>query len=182
MVKPQTISSKDNKRRQRDKERIELLSPKSGYMKLKGMSDVSFLQHCDVFKSSLKEIKIVTECAKLGTAMKKVRKCGVKVVLVTMDREGILAYLDDKFYHIPACKPKILQDPTGAGDVFIGVFLAEYIQGREPLWCCCVGSGAASFVIEDVGSQRFGEKKEVYERATKIYEKGIKPLAQDTVV
>lgn len=154
----------------------------AGYMKLKGLSDVSFLQHCDVFKSSLKEIKIVTECAKLGTAMKKVRKYGVKTVLVTMGRKGILAHLGDKFYHIPACKPKILQDPTGAGDVFIGAFLAEHIQGREPLWCCCVGSAAASFVIEDLGCHRFGEKREVCERATKIYEKGIKPLSQETVV
>lgn len=153
----------------------------TGNARLKRLSDMSFLQHCDVFKSTIQEIKIITGYAKLGTAMKRVCKCDVKIVLVTMGEKGVLAYFGEEFYHIPACKPKILKDPTGAGDVFIGVFLAEYIRGRESLWCCCVGSAAASFVVEDVGPRRFGERSEVYERATKIYEKGIKPLPHDTV-
>lgn len=153
-----------------------------GSTKLKRLNDMSFLQHCDVFKSTIREIKIMTGHAKLGTAMKRIRKCGVKTVLVTLGKKGILAHFGEEFYYITASKPKILKDPTGAGDVFIGAFLAEYIRGREPLWCCCVGSAAASFVIEDVGSRRFGGRSEVYERATKIYEKGIKPLPHDTVV
>ncbi|MDH5448598.1 MAG: PfkB family carbohydrate kinase [Candidatus Bathyarchaeota archaeon] len=154
----------------------------TGGVRLKKLSDMSFLQNCDAFKSTIQEIKLMTGHAKIRTAMKRIHKCGVKIVLVTMGKKGILAHFGEKFYHIPACKPKILKDPTGAGDVFIGAFLAEYIRSREPLWCCCVGSAAASFIIEDVGSRRFGEKSEVYERATKIYEKGIKPLPDDTVV
>ena len=152
-----------------------------GNARLKRLNDMSFLQYCDVFKSTIQEIKTMTGLTKLGTAMKRVRKCGVKTVLVTMGEKGVLAYFGQEFYHIPACKPKTLKDQTGAGDVFIGAFLAEYIRDREPLWCCCVGSAAASFVVEDVGSKRFGEKSEVYERATKIYEKGIKPLPNDTI-
>lgn len=90
--------------------------------------------------------------------------------------------MGDAFYHVPACKPRIVRDPTGAGDAFAGAFLAEYLRGTEPVWCCCVGSAAASFVVEEVGPHRFGEKKEVYDRARKIYERGIKPLPQDAVV
>ena len=65
-------------------------------------------------------------------------------------------------------------DPTGAGDVFIGAFLTEYISQKDSLWCACVGSAAASLVVEGVGPTFFGEKEEVYRRASLIYEKEIK--------
>lgn len=153
-----------------------------GNMKLKRLDNLDFLQNCDIFKSSTQEVKMITGQAKLGASVKKINNYGVKIVLVTMGKKGILAHFSEKFYHIPACRPKKLKDPTGAGDSFIGAFLVEYIRGREPLWCCCVGSAVASFVIEDVGSQRFGERDKVYERATKIYKKGIKPLPRNNVV
>lgn len=151
----------------------------AGCMKPKTGGDTVFIQYCNVFKSSIQEIRIVAGDARVETAMKKVRRLGAEIVLVTMGRNGALMYVDREFYHVPACKPRIEKDPTGAGDAFIGAFMAEYIKGKEPLWCCCAGSAAASFVIEEVGSQRFGGKDEVYERATKIYEKGIKPLPPD---
>jgi sugar/nucleoside kinase (ribokinase family) len=65
-------------------------------------------------------------------------------------------------------------DPTGAGDVFIGAFLAEYIRTKDPVWCACVGSASASFVVEGIGPERFGERQETYERAKEIYEKQLK--------
>ena len=149
---------------------------KKGKVKLKRLEDSGVLKYCDVFKSSVQEIRTIMGHASLETSMKRIREYGVKIILVTLGKKGILAYFDERFYHIPACKPKILKNSTGAGDVLVGAFLAEYIQGKEPLWCCCVGSAAASFIIEVVGSKRFGEKNEVWERATEIYEKGIKPL------
>ncbi len=151
----------------------------SGFVNLKGLGDMNFLQQCDVFKSSIEEIKAVTRNRKLRDSVEKIRECGVKTVLVTMGREGTLAYVGEEFYHVPACKPAKLIDPTGAGDAFMGGFLAELIRKREPLWCCCVGSAAASFVLEDFGFRRLPEGYEIYERATKIYEKGIKPVAND---
>jgi sugar/nucleoside kinase (ribokinase family) len=145
---------------------------KAGFAALRKMVDLSFLRECDVFKSSAEEIRIMTGHAKLEIAMQEVADRGVEIVLATMGKRGTLALLNQNVHHIPACKARVVKDPTGAGDVFIGAFLAEYIQNREALWCCCVGSAAASFVIEEVGPQRIGEKGEVYERATKIYEKG----------
>ncbi|MFP3985342.1 MAG: PfkB family carbohydrate kinase [Candidatus Bathyarchaeia archaeon] len=152
---------------------------KTGNVKPKILRDTSFLQNCDVLKSSIDEVKLVTGNPQLRASMRKIRELGVKTALVTMGRKGTLAYIDKDVYHIPSCKPKMLKDPTGAGDAFIGGFLAEYIGGKEPVWCCCVGSAAASFVVEEVGAQRFGEKNEVYQRATEIYEKGINPLSRN---
>lgn len=155
---------------------------KEGNVKLRKLDDLGFLHYCDVFKSSVQELKAMTGDSKVGVAMKKIRDYGAQIILITMGGRGAWAYLGDAFYHVPACKPRIVRDPTGAGDAFAGAFLAEYLRGTEPVWCCCVGSAAASFVVEEVGPHRFGEKKEVYDRARKIYERGIKPLPQDAVV
>ena len=77
-------------------------------------------------------------------------------------------------YEIPAYTPNKIVDPTGAGDAFIGGFLAEYVRGREILWCGCVGSAAASTVVEGVGPTFLGDRDEIYRRANLLYEKGIK--------
>jgi sugar/nucleoside kinase (ribokinase family) len=65
-------------------------------------------------------------------------------------------------------------DPTGAGDVFIGAFLIEYTRAKETVWCACVGSAAASMVVESLGATSIGQKDEIYRRAEALYEKGIK--------
>jgi sugar/nucleoside kinase (ribokinase family) len=78
-------------------------------------------------------------------------------------------------YNIPPCSSRVLVDPTGAGDAFIGGFLTEYIRQKDSLWCACVGSAAASLVIEGIGPTFFGEKEEIYQRARSVYEKEIKP-------
>ncbi|MEM1565388.1 MAG: PfkB family carbohydrate kinase, partial [Candidatus Bathyarchaeia archaeon] len=62
----------------------------------------------------------------------------------------------------------------GAGDAFMGGFLAEYVRGKEALWCACVGSAAASTVIEGVGPTLVGCGSEILRRAELLYEKGIK--------
>jgi len=82
--------------------------------------------------------------------------------------------VEKTLYNIPPCNSRIVVDPTGAGDVFIGGFLNEYIRQKDSLWCACVGSAAASLVVEGIGPTFFGEKEEIYQRASSIYEKGIK--------
>ena len=144
----------------------------AGFATLRKIADLSFLKDCDIFKSSAEEIKTMTGHTELEAAMQEVSDRGVKIVLATMGKRGTSVLLGQNPHHIPACRPKVMRDPTGAGDVFIGAFLAEYLQNKDPLWCCCVGSAAASFVVEEVGPKRIGEKGEVYDRATKIYEKG----------
>lgn len=155
---------------------------RAGNAKLAKPGDTGFLQNCDIFKSSIEEFKIIAGCERLKDSIEEAQKWDIETILITMGDKGTLALFNNELYHVPACRPRIFKDPTGAGDAFIGGFLAEYIQGKEPLWCCCVGSAAASFVVERVGSQCFGEKCETYARATEIYEKGIKPLQKDFVV
>jgi len=131
------------------------------------------LEKIDIYKSSFDEIRMVTGLTDLRLAMEKIHDYGAKVVIVTRGMRGSTLFFEGRFCDVPACRPRIVQDLTGAGDTFIGAFLAEYIRGKDPVWCACVGSAAASFVIEGVGPAVFGEKKETYMRAAGIYKKEL---------
>jgi len=144
-----------------------------GNMHLKRWHDQQVLEQIDLYKSSLSEIRMVTGLADLQLAMEKIRDYGARIVIVTRGIKGSKLLFEGKLYDIPACKPKIVRDPTGAGDAFIGAFLAEYVKGKDPVSCACTGSSSASFVVEGVRPDVFGEKEEVCARASKIYEKMI---------
>lgn len=142
-----------------------------GNVSLRHWKGRAVLEQADLFKSSLNEIEIIAGTNKLKVAMRKISEYGVKVVIVTLGKKGCTLFFDGKFSSIPAYRSERVVDPTGAGDAFSGAFLAEYVRRKDPVWCACVGSASASFVIEGIGHQRFGEKEETYERATEIYEK-----------
>jgi sugar/nucleoside kinase (ribokinase family) len=137
-------------------------------------TDKHILELISIYKSSSNEIKAATGMSRLNSAIKAVHDHGVETVIVTLGMKGVVLSLEDTIYDIPAYKPEKLVDPTGAGDVFIGGFLAEYIRGESLLWGACVGSAAASLVVEAAGPTFFGDKAEIYRRARVLYEKGIK--------
>lgn len=136
--------------------------------------DKRILELVDIYKSSLNEIKAVTSISRLESAVKAVHDHGVKTVIVTLGTKGAVLSVEKTIYDIPAYKSEKIVDPTGAGDAFIGGFLAEYIRGENSLWCACVGSAAASLVVEAAGPTFFGDKTEIYRRARVLYEKEIK--------
>jgi sugar/nucleoside kinase (ribokinase family) len=136
--------------------------------------DKRILELVDIYKSSSDEIKAVTGMSTHKSAMEAVHDYGVETVIVTLGMKGVVLSIEETVYKIPAYKPEKVVDPTGAGDVFIGGFLAEYIRGENLLWCACVGSAAASLVVEAVGPTFFGDKAEIYRRAHVLYEKEIK--------
>ncbi len=142
-----------------------------GSMFLGQMKDLEVLRWINMFKASREEIRKVTGESNLGQAVKKVHKHGVETVIVTKGAEGSLLYVKGTLYQVPAAKPRIIVDTTGSGDVFIGGLLAEYIKGKDLLWCASVGSASASFVVEKLGPRGFGSAKELYERATVVYER-----------
>lgn len=134
-------------------------------------ADMRLLELVNVCKCSENEIKILTGRSDLASSIKAVHDCGVETVIVTKGAEGAVLSLEGTAYDVPACIPEKVIDPTGAGDVFIGGFLAELVQGHDPYWCACVGSGAASIVVESFGPTFFGEKEEIYRRAALVYNK-----------
>jgi len=132
------------------------------------------LELIDVYKSSSAEIEAVTELSDLKLAIKAIHDYGVETVIVTLGTRGALLSAQEGLYHIPTYKPQKIVDPTGAGDAFIGGFLAELVKGKDCLWCACVGSAVASIVVEAIGPAFFGDKRQIYERAKTLYGKEIK--------
>jgi len=137
-------------------------------------TDRRLLSLVNVYKSSLDEITALTGETDIKPALKAIHDFGVETVIITMGAKGAVLSVAETLYNIPACTGKPIVDPTGAGDVFIGAFLTEYTRAKDSLWCACVGSAAASVVVEGLGATSIGEKEEIYRRAEAIYEKGIK--------
>ena len=135
--------------------------------------DRRLLSLLNVYKSTLEEIIALTGESEIKPALKAIHDFGVDTVIVTMGAKGAVLSVAGSAYNIPVCTSAPV-DPTGAGDVFIGGFLTEYIRAKDSLWCACVGSAAASVVVEGLGATSIGEKEEIYRRAEALYEKGIK--------
>ncbi|MCW4053393.1 MAG: PfkB family carbohydrate kinase [Candidatus Bathyarchaeota archaeon] len=128
----------------------------------------------NVYKSSLDEISALTGHSDINVAINAIHDFGVKTVIVTLGAKGAVLSVEKTVYNIPPCNSRVVVDPTGAGDAFIGGFLTEYVRQKDALWCACVGSAAASLVVEGIGPTFFGEKEEIYQRARSVYEKEIK--------
>ena len=136
--------------------------------------DRRLLGMINVYKSSLDEITALTGETSVKPSLKAIHDFGVETVIITLGERGAVLSVAGSIYNIPPCLSKSVVDPTGAGDVFIGAFLTEYTRAKDSFWCACVGSAAASVVVEGLGPTSIGQKEEIYKRAESIYEKGLK--------
>jgi sugar/nucleoside kinase (ribokinase family) len=139
-----------------------------------GSVDNNIFSLIKIYKSSQHEIYALTGESELKQAIRSIHDVGVETVIVTMGAKGSVLSVEGAQYNIAACPSAVLVDPTGAGDVFIGGFLTEYLRGKESLWCGAVGSAAASLIVESIGPTYFGKKEEIYQRAKVLYEKELK--------
>jgi sugar/nucleoside kinase (ribokinase family) len=146
----------------------------NGNVTLSPLTDKRILGLVNIYKSSLAEIEAVTGQSNLDRAIKAIHDYGVEAVIVTLGMNGAVFSVEGNVYNIPAFKPEKVVDPTGAGDAFIGGFLVEYINDANYLRCACVGSAAASLVVEAPGPTFSGSEAEIYRRARALYEKEIK--------
>lgn len=143
----------------------------AGNVLLTTPEDMRLLELVDICKCSENEIKILAGMPDLASSINALHDFGVGTVIVTRGAAGAMLSEEGKTCNVPVCISKTVIDPTGAGDAFIGGFLAETVRGNDPLWCACVGSGAASIVIESAGPTFLGDKEEIYSRASAIYRK-----------
>ena len=145
-----------------------------GNLVFDSLIDKRILKLIDVYKSTRHEIKCATGVVNLKSAIRSVHDCGARIVLVTLGSKGALLSTEEGTCKIPAYSPVRVVDPTGAGDVFTGAFLAESVRSKNATWCACVGSAAASLSVEVSGPANRIEKIETYRRANILYEKQIK--------
>ncbi|MEM3578146.1 MAG: PfkB family carbohydrate kinase [Candidatus Bathyarchaeia archaeon] len=146
----------------------------NGNVAYRNLPNKQIFEHVNIYKSSSEEIMYATSLNDVNAAVRAVHDFGVEIVIVTLGMKGALLSVEGAEYNIPAYNAAKVVDPTGAGDVFIGAFLAEYVKGKEALWCACVGSAAASVAVEAVGPTFADCTTEIYRRAHVLCEKEIK--------
>jgi sugar/nucleoside kinase (ribokinase family) len=146
----------------------------AGSVTLGSQMDKRILGLVDIYKSSVEEAQAITGLSEVSSIAKAVHGFGPKIVIVTDGASGALVSVEGAIHSVSAFKPAKLVDPTGAGDAFIGGFLAEYVRGEDCSRCAHVGSALASVVVEGIGPTFFGDKEEIYRRASTLDEKEIK--------
>jgi sugar/nucleoside kinase (ribokinase family) len=143
----------------------------NGKVYLGQLEDPEVLKKVDILKASFDEAKVITGQTNLVGMVKNFIKKEIKIIIITRGAKATLLCVEGKLFSVPSAKPRVVVDTTGAGDVCIGAFLTMFVRGEEPLWCACVGSAAASFVVEKYGPSGFGSLKQVRARAIEVHNK-----------
>jgi adenosine kinase len=77
----------------------------------------------------------------------------VEILVVTLGKDGAIIYAEGEEYRIPVVPPEQILDPTGVGDAFRGGFLRGYQLGLDWQTCGQMGALAASYCLEQRGTQ-----------------------------
>jgi adenosine kinase len=77
----------------------------------------------------------------------------VDVIVVTRGKDGSTVYAAGKEYNIPVVPEVCIVDPTGVGDAFRAGFLTGYAHGWGWNLCGQIGSLAATYCLEQKGTQ-----------------------------
>ncbi|OGH71829.1 MAG: hypothetical protein A2921_02290 [Candidatus Magasanikbacteria bacterium RIFCSPLOWO2_01_FULL_43_20b] len=112
------------------------------------------------------EMKLTQE--KTGWDMKELLN-HVEVVITTLGEHGSIITTKEGIIEIGVCPPRSVDDPTGAGDAYRAGFFFAYANGLNLKTCGQVGAVAATYAVENYGTQnhRFvrSEFEERYEGA-----------------
>lgn len=88
-------------------------------------------------------------------------RSGKMILITTFGERGSVIETKNKIFKIKAAKPKEVVDPVGAGDAYLGGFLAGYIRGYDLKTCGQMGSVCAVYTVEKYGTQthKFSQKE-----------------------
>jgi adenosine kinase len=76
-------------------------------------------------------------------------------VIVTLGEFGSRIFTRGCEVCIPPAKPKMVKDPTGAGDSYRGGLISGLVQGLAIEQCARMGSVCSSFAVECYGTQEY---------------------------
>ncbi|MFA4830842.1 MAG: carbohydrate kinase family protein [Patescibacteria group bacterium] len=77
----------------------------------------------------------------------------VGVLITTLGSKGSIITTKNKILEIMPCQPRSTDDPTGAGDAYRAGFFTAYVNGHDLKTCGQVGSVAATYAVENYGTQ-----------------------------
>lgn len=89
------------------------------------------LDKVDILKISKEELLLLFGGSG-EAAVREAMACGIRILLVTDGANGAELHMENAHLHMPAEKVHTV-DTTGAGDIFFGTFLSEWIRDRSTL-------------------------------------------------
>ena len=104
------------------------------------------------------EARELAEEPNLIIAARKIRARGPRILIIKKGEHGALMFAEDSVFSVPAYPLEDIQDPTGAGDAFMGGF-AGYLSGCRDINLTALkhalvsGSVVASFTVEKFGPE-----------------------------
>uniref|UniRef100_A0A2S2NCJ1 Adenosine kinase n=1 Tax=Schizaphis graminum TaxID=13262 RepID=A0A2S2NCJ1_SCHGA len=85
-----------------------------------------------------------------------VRNYGHRLVILTQDENPVIVATGNhvKKFEVPKISEKDIVDTNGAGDAFVGAFIAKYVLGYPLKICILSGIEAGSYIIKQHGMTR----------------------------
>lgn len=123
----------------------------------RGVQDTDLLAalpYLDVFAPCQEGIKGLSGETNVDAQIKFIRRYYQGLIILTLGAQGLIAVTADNQRHVlPAYAIKAV-DSTGAGDSFIGAFMAAYcVQGRSLADALAFSTACAAYTCLDFGAQ-----------------------------
>jgi sugar/nucleoside kinase (ribokinase family) len=131
---------------------IVALDPQEDYIAGNHARIFKLLKSVDIFMPSEEEVYRLLGRRDPLKAAQEFAAYGCRMVVVKLGGDGSLIYDAGtrQSWHIPVYATHVV-DTTGAGDSYIGGFMAAYVQSGDPVQAGLAGSVSASFAIEAFG-------------------------------
>lgn len=120
------------------------------------------LKRVDCLMINDEEARQLAEESNLLRAARKILKMGPRVLVIKKGEHGAMVIDDESIFLVPAFPLEAIQDPTGAGDTFMGGFVG-YLSRCSTFTddsfrrAVVYGSALASFTVERFGPDRILE-------------------------
>jgi len=121
----------------------------------------------DFVKPNEPESVTITDSNDPLRGLMRLREMGDAFPIVTLAERGSVLIYDNNEYRVPAYRTDAI-DPTGAGDVYGGSFIVEFLRSHDYVESALFASAASSMMVEQVGPGFELQLTEVKRRKEKI--------------
>ena len=130
-----------------------------------------FLSECNLVKATEDEARVIAPAPTIVATARRLLHKGPQYLIITRGRSGsLLVEKEGGALYIPSVPEARVVDLTGAGDIFVGSWLATFLSVRDALWAGAVGAAFASLSVRGFGASKFRfAREELFRRASWAY-------------
>ncbi len=143
----------------------------TGFVHLERRRIDPFLSKCNLVKATEDEARIIAPAATIVSTARRILRKGAQYVIITRGRSGsLLVEKEGGALHMPSVPEARVVDLIGAGDIFVGSWLATFLSAGDALWAGAVGAAFASLSVRGIGAAKFRfAREELFRRASWAY-------------